>query len=237
MKPQATGLVLFLFLCTFIAYQSSRENQKLAMSSQDSIRFVILSDTHRSYEHPIPHGDVLIHAGDSELSASEMDNWATSHPHSHKIAVCGNMDSRLHRGKQELRNVTYLQDSEISISGLKIYGSPWTPEFVGIFQLGDQDEAKAVWERVPTDVDVLVSHGPPKGILDRTSRGIKVGDEALLDMVESIKPRVHCFGHVHESYGTLKTDHTIFCNAAVFNGYAPIVVDVPLDRTKPATLA
>lgn len=227
-------------LLSFVAFQtiSSHGKPKTEMSSErpHSVRFVIVSDTHRIYDHPIPAGDVLIHAGDSEFSANEMNKYMKSFPHPIKIVICGNMDYRLQREQETLQKVTYLQDSEVDISGIKVYGSPWTPEFVGVFQLEGDEAGRAVWENIPDDVDVLLTHGPPRGILDRTSRGMRVGDSELLKRVQEIKPRVHCFGHVHESYGTKAVGDTLFCNAAVFNGQPPIVIDVPTDRSKPASL-
>lgn len=208
------------------------------MSAQNShsVRFVIVSDTHRIYDHSIPAGDVLIHAGDSELTANEMGTWMKSLPHPVKVVVCGNMDYRLQREKDTLQNVVYLQDSAVDISGIRVYGSPWTPKFTGVFQLEGDKAGRDVWEKIPNDTDVLLTHGPPKGILDRTSRGIRVGDSELLKRVEQIKPRLHCFGHIHESYGTEAVGDTLFCNAAVFNGHPAIVVDVPMDKNKPAVL-
>lgn len=203
----------------------------------DSVRFVVVSDTHRIYDHEIPDGDVFIHAGDSEFTAREMSDWVKSLPHQHKVIICGNMDYRLKQGKDRLEGLTYLQDSAVNISGLTIYGSPWTPEFTGVFQLENDDEGHAIWDKVPADVDVLITHGPPKNILDRTSRGIRVGDRELLKKVEEIKPRVHCFGHIHESYGTKMVGGTLFCNGAVFNGHPPLVIDVPIDKSEPASVA
>lgn len=231
---QKAVILLGFFLVTLFSLSTPFNRTK--MTSSDSLRFVIVSDTHRSFSHPIPDGDVWIHAGDSELTASEMDSWAASLPHKHKLVVCGNMDRRLEREKHKLQNVTYLQDSHVVLSGIKVYGSPWTPEFVGVFQMESGQVAHEVWEKVPPDVDVLITHGPPKGVLDRTSRGFTVGDEHLRRVVEQIKPRLHCFGHVHESYGTMQTDDTIFCNAAVFNGKPPIVVDVPLNKNLAASV-
>ena len=74
-----------------------------------------------------------------------------------------------------------------------------------------------VWARVPTRVDVLVTHGPPMGVLDRTSRGESVGCEALAEALERIRPRLHVFGHIHESYGTLEKGGTLFVNACNCN--------------------
>jgi len=49
--------------------------------------------------------------------------------------------------------------------------------------------------------------------------------------VEEIKPRVHCFGHIHEAYGQEKRDGTLFVNASVLNLWyrpqnKPVVVDL-----------
>lgn len=203
----------------------------------DKLRLVIVSDTHRSFPDPVPAGDVLIHCGDSEWNVDELESWATAQSHAHKIVICGNMDDSLsHANSFSAENITYLQDNAVEISGVKFYGSPWTPEFVGVFQLDSYKEAKDTWKNIPVDTDVLITHGPPKGILDMTSRGGKVGDRALLDALinnSELQPRVHCFGHVHKSYGTSVQNDILFCNAAVFNGNRPIVVDLPLDRSLP----
>lgn len=234
------SVIAFLHSNTPRTTKSRPEVTTVEMSSSgdrgDNLRLVILSDTHRVYSGLIPSGDVLIHCGDSELSGSEFNAWASELDHPYKLAVGGNMDDALKHDNSNLQNVTYLQDESVIISGIKFYGSPWTPKFVGVFQLSDERAAENVWRGIPDNVDVLITHGPPAGILDRTSRGMRVGDRKLLDRVEALKPRVHCFGHIHESYGTNRSEHTVFCNAAVFNGYNPIVVDVPLDRTKQATL-
>lgn len=229
-------LTAVLFVLAVLKAPRGELESVMSTQNSNSLRFVIVSDTHRIYDHPIPAGDVLIHAGDSELEADEMDAWAKSMPHQTKVIVCGNMDYRLQRGKSVLQNVVYLQDSAIDISGVRVYGSPWTPKFTGVFQLENEKAGRSIWDRVPDDVDVLITHGPPKGILDRTSRGARVGDAELLKRVREIRPRVHCFGHIHESYGTEAGGDTLFCNAAVFNGHPPIVVDVPVDKDKPALL-
>ena len=47
----------------------------------------------------------------------------------------------------------------------------------------------------------MMTHGPPLGILDKTSHGEEVGCAHLARAVERCKPRLHCFGHIHESWG------------------------------------
>lgn len=239
MFSQITLILLATIVVVFVFIRfGERENIDDIHTMSDALRLVIVSDTHRSYTRPIPAGDVLIHCGDSELSGSELEAWAANHNHNTKIAVAGNMDGALSEKNQQkaIRGITYLQDRDLTVSGLKFYGSPWTPEFVGVFQLHNQNDAQAVWQKISSDVDVLITHGPPAGVLDRTSRGMRVGDHELLEAVDRIRPRVHCFGHIHESYGTTERNGTLFCNAAVFNGHHAIVVDVPFNRKKRAIL-
>lgn len=239
-----TAVSCFLILYFRSEPRHSASFQSLSMANTDhfsnnsngAVRLVVVSDTHRSYSKPIPHGDVLIHCGDSELSPEQLSAWLSQHGHARALAISGNMDYLNDKHDKFPSHITYLQDSATTINGLRFYGSPWTPEFVGAFQLYSNDDARKVWENVPQDVDVLITHGPPAGILDRTSRGKRVGDRMLADAVLKAKPRVHCFGHIHESYGTLRQNGTLYCNAAVFNGHPPLVIDVPRDRPQQAVL-
>jgi Icc-related predicted phosphoesterase len=87
------------------------------------------------------------------------------------------------------------------------------------------------WALIPEGTDVLITHGPPFGILDWTARGERVGCEDLLEAVRRVKPRLHVFGHIHEGYGEHEQDGTRFVNASICTeAYqptnAPIVVDV-----------
>jgi Icc-related predicted phosphoesterase len=102
----------------------------------------------------------------------------------------------------------YLCDSGTEFGGLKIYGSPWTPEFFQwAFMKKRGPELKAVWDKIPDDVDILITHGPPYGILDKvdlSSRGDEfkhAGCEDLLRRLEDIKPKLHVFGHIHSDGG------------------------------------
>lgn len=117
--------------------------------------------------------------------------------------------------------------------------SPYQPEFYDwAFNLpADSPEIKQVWAKIPNDVDVLITHGPPAGILDQTFDGLHVGCKQLLERVKQIKPRLHVFGHIHEGYGRVEQDSTIFVNASTCSlrykpTQVPIVVDVPVKTTK-----
>jgi Icc-related predicted phosphoesterase len=77
---------------------------------------------------------------------------------------------------------------------------------------------------IPSDTDILITHGPPFGILDDTERGEKVGCEDLIDIIQTrVRPRLHVFGHIHEAYGQKQVKDTLFVNASMVNlAYRPV---------------
>ncbi len=189
------------------------------------MKIVAISDTHALHRHLIvPDGDVLIHAGDitrkgdlSELA--DFNGWLGSLPQQYKIVIAGNHDLCFENqpkiAREILSNCIYLQDEEITISGIKFYGSPWQPWYQNwAFNLPKGKEIRQKWNLIPTDTDVLITHGPPYQIRDRLKQGMCVGCEELLTIVKKIKPQIHIFGHIHEGYGIVKIDETQFVNAS-----------------------
>jgi len=73
------------------------------------------------------------------------------------------------------------------------------------------------WKKIPKNVDVLITHTPPFGILDKTKSGINAGCEDLLREIERIKPKVHIFGHIHDGYGMIEKNGIKYINAASWN--------------------
>lgn len=213
-------------------------------------RLVFLSDTHNSNERIIvPEGDILIHSGDAtnrgqidEITA--FNDWFSSLPHKHKIFVAGNHDwlfEKRPKYAQSLlcQNIIYLQDSCVEIEGLKIYGAPWQPNFFDwAFQFKTAEEMAAKWRLIPFDIDVLLTHGPPNGILDAVSRGAWIentGCGELIKRIDEIAPfgklKLHAFGHIHCGYGTAERNGVRFVNASVCDEEylpvnPPIVVDL-----------
>jgi predicted phosphodiesterase len=208
------------------------------------MRIVVVSDTHNLHHRiSIPEGDVLVHCGDmlgrgslAELEA--FDRFLAGLPHRHKVVIAGNHDWCFEQEPQEarsrVRHATYLQDESVVIEGMKFYGSPWQPWFFDwAFNLERGEPLRRVWASIPEDTDVLVTHGPPQGILDLTTRGESVGCEALRARVEELLTPLHLFGHIHEAYGTERRGKTLFVNAStctVF--YQPLQPPVVLDRTE-----
>ncbi|MDX2368351.1 MAG: metallophosphatase domain-containing protein [Colwellia sp.] len=203
------------------------------------LKCVAIADTHGMYnEIEIPDGDVLIHAGDitrhgklSELN--DFNDWLGEQPHKHKIIIAGNHDWCFERQKEAslkiLTNAVYLEDQSIVIEGHNFYGSPWQPTFQNwAFNLERGKAIQKKWDLISNDIDVLITHGPVFGILDKIFSGENVGCENLLSKVEEIKPKVHVCGHIHEGYGEVVCQGIKFINASVTNVHyqptnAPIV--------------
>jgi predicted phosphohydrolase len=205
------------------------------------MRIVCLSDTHDLHrELQVPDGDLLLHAGDATMKGTPaqieaFDRWLGTLPHPHKVLIAGNHDWAFERtpalARGLIRNARYLEDEETAVGGLRIWGSPWQPWFFDwAFNLERGPAIAAKWALIPDGIDVLVTHGPPLGILDRTSRGEDVGCADLLAAVQRVRPRVHVFGHIHEGYGTLERDGTRFVNASnCTERYRPVQPPIVVD--------
>lgn len=211
-------------------------------------KIVAISDTHLHFPE-IPDGDILIHSGDFSFLGTEKDcidfnAWLGTLPHKHKICVPGNHDWLAYREpkrfKDIMTNAVVLINEEVTIEGLRIYGSPYTPEFGDWAYMYKKKNAKALWDMIPEGIDVLVTHGPPKGILDEVlefnslTGEIEVrwcGCPELYNRVMDIKPKVHFFGHIHENQGCLVQNGINFINASIMNKRynainKPTVIDI-----------
>ncbi|MCA9708684.1 MAG: metallophosphatase domain-containing protein [Myxococcales bacterium] len=209
------------------------------------MRLVCVADTHLFHESlpPVPAGDVLIHAGDL-LRAGTMTeleratSWLGSLPHPHKLVIAGNHDWCFARTPGPARAMigevaTYLEDSEVTLDGVRVWGSPWQPEFFRwAFNLPRGAPLAAKWAMVPSGVDVLVTHGPPRGFGDRTVGGPQ-GCDDLRTALERIAPALHLFGHIHEDGGLWSQQGTTIANVTTWECMrAATVIDYdPRTRT------
>lgn len=189
------------------------------------MRIVCLSDTHGLHSQvEVPAGDLLLHGGDltrrgglEELA--EAADWLRSLPHPDKVLIGGNHDFCLEqqpeKARQLLHGLHYLEDEFCHCQGLKIYGSPWQPWFHDwAFNLRRGEQLRKVWAKIPSDADIVVTHGPPQGILDRCFDGRQVGCQDLRERLEAVRPRLHVFGHIHEAYGQQEVGNTLYVNAS-----------------------
>jgi len=217
-------------------------------------KFVLISDTHTKHRQlNMPEGDILIHCGDitytGELDViQDFNKWLGELNYKHTIVIFGNHElkwpQRSFEYKQTiLSNAIYLEDSEITIDGIKFYGSPWQPYFFSWAWNFPENKkeykefAINTWNKIPDDVDVLITHGPPYGILDKTNTPNQnedphVGCKYLLKRVNELKNlKLHIMGHLHESRNLIKINNTIFVNASTLDeNYdivrEPIVIDL-----------
>lgn len=204
---------------------------------------VAISDTHNLANGvAIPDGDVLLHAGDLSMEGTSPElaraaQWlgALRERYDAVIAIPGNHDFGAEndpdetRSLFEARGITWLVDEPAEIGGVRFYGSPWQPWFYDwAFNFPRDDggaQARETWARIPAETDVLITHGPPSGILDVTwPREQHVGCPHLLEAIRA-RPRIraHVFGHIHEAYGTLREGETLFVNASTCDRrYEPV---------------
>jgi Icc-related predicted phosphoesterase len=208
------------------------------------MKITFISDTHAKHNQvtsSLPGGDVLIHAGDISnkgyrTEIQDFIKWfSTIENYTHKIFIAGNHDFgcqdevlavqellRLNPGSEYLYDDMFLIGDESADYDdmVKVWGSPWQPEFYNwAFNLPRQGaELKEVWNMIPSDVDILITHGPPYGHLDYVAYSKQnVGCELLRDRIDLIKPKIHVFGHIHSSYGYKFDGTTHFFNVAVLD--------------------
>src|ERR1035437_7778511 len=207
------------------------------------LTIVCMSDTpelHRELD--VPHGDILIHAGDLTMfskSASailDFNEWLGDLPHRWKILIPGNHEFFLEGDPSRRRlisNATVLINEGVEVAGLKIWGSPVTPLYGGAFGLSSPADRTRLYAENPEDVDILVTHGPPYGILDQSPGTLHhTGCPQLLEAVTRLKPGLHVFGHEHGAHGLVSIDDTLLVNAALLGpdgdlDASPIVLRMP----------
>ena len=202
-----------------------------------------ISDTHTYHGLlKVPEGiDMVIHSGDatnprdpysSEQEMLDFLRWFSSLPIKHKVFVAGNHDLCVERNLitkiDFMKNgIVYLENDYTEVEGIKIWGSPFTPTFGQGWAFNKKRSAlHDIWKEIPDDVDIVVVHGPPKGILDLAYHQLNCiefcGDEALRKRMYLLKPKLCLFGHIHNNEdiinaGTMKLSNhdTIYSNGSV----------------------
>jgi Icc-related predicted phosphoesterase len=194
------------------------------------MKFIIISDTHGQHKNlTLPKGDVIIHAGDISQRGKESEiidflNWFKDLDFKYKIFIAGNHDFFFEETSEKdiqkiiPENIIYLCDSGVEVENIKIWGSPITPWFYDwAFNRPRGAQIAHHWQLIPIDTDILITHGPAFGKLDKTTRGENVGCEDLLHSIDKIKPKVHICGHIHEGYGQTTSSKTKFINASLLD--------------------
>jgi predicted phosphodiesterase len=220
------------------------------------MKITFISDTHNQHkkiEKDLPGGDLIIHSGDISSMGHfhEIKSFLTWYNYlpgyKYKVFISGNHDFGFQKFPEEVRellerypNIKYLEDNGFTIfdniggeNGVKIWGTPWQPWFYDwAFNLPrDGEELKAKWDMIPEDTDILITHGPPKYVLDVVERRTEhLGCELLTERLKVVKPKIHIFGHIHSGRGKFENNGTIFVNGSVLDeqyqyNYKPISID------------
>ena len=214
------------------------------------MKVTLISDTHTKHKQlngDLPGGDLLIHAGDFMSSgyvlseATEFFEWFDAiDNYDTKILIAGNHDRLMENDPEKMtgiltgyKTIEYLQDEECVLyfdgpngdfpeDNVRIYGSPWQPEFYNwAFNLPrNGEELKAKWDAIPTNTDILITHGPAFGTLDDVEgrRGQHLGCELLAEHINTVaRPKIHVCGHIHSGYGYYFDGQTHYFNASILN--------------------
>ena len=223
------------------------------ISNTYGLKIFHTSDLHGNHEQLVfdKDVDVMIISGDStnyhdeEMNKVEWDSfieWYSNIPIPIKIYVPGNHDCYVYHNTKKAKkqcedgNIELLIKRSIKVNGLNIYGDPTTPEYGYWYFMAQRDKMYKHWSVIPEDVDILVTHGPPKGILDVSPRpggAIELtGDTALLNRIENLRTlKLNCFGHIHDNRvlnntGILYRNGVYYSNAAaVKDGQMGVVVN------------
>jgi Icc-related predicted phosphoesterase len=178
-----------------------------------------ISDTHTYHNQlTIPEGvAIVIFSGDcsnprdpyhNEPEVRGFIDWFSALPIPHKVFVAGNHDTSIEIGfvtkaDFEDKGIHYLENTHVTIEGFKIFGSPLTPSFGQGWAFNkERHKLDRIWNKViDIDTDIIVTHGPPKGMLDmgidRQNIMEFCGCKSLLNVVKVINPKLMLFGHIH----------------------------------------
>jgi len=202
------------------------------------MKITLISDTHNKHKfvtNDLPGGDLLIHAGDIssmgyEHEIREFCKWFNNiDNYTHKVFIAGNHDWGFQNNVEIVKeildfyeNITYLQDNSTLLGEdmVSVYGSPWQPEFYNwAFNLPRQGvELKEKWDNIPNNTDILITHGPAYGYVDKViGRTENLGCELLTERIRELKPKIHVCGHIHTGYGYTFDGDTHYINASVLN--------------------
>jgi Icc-related predicted phosphoesterase len=213
--------------------------------NNEVIRIVLTGDTHEKHRDlTVPPGDLLIHVGDITNFSKrpeviqDVNTWLGAQPHPYKVLIPGNHDFALEdpTSRGMIDNAVVLINESIEVMGLKIWGSPTTPMRDGAFGTPDDRERARIFSLIPDNTDIVITHGPPLGLLDQTMTSKEhLGCVQLLNAVCRVRPTLHVFGHVHAGHGTTTFADILFVNASLAGpdgslSHPPTVVDVEMPK-------
>lgn len=208
------------------------------------MKITCISDTHNKQQYidtrAFVNTDILIHAGDftSNGNASQTLSflqWYSDLNVPHKILVAGNHDfsacsETFPSMLAQFPSITYLRNSSVTIDGLVIWGSPYSNIFGRWAFMADDIELADIWEQIPANTNIVITHGPAYGIGDlidndyEPGRDKHVGSQSLRLRLEKLKKlKLHVTGHIHTGYGTYFTGKHITINGAQLDDHYQLI--------------
>lgn len=182
-----------------------------------------ISDLH-GYFPDIPECDLLLLGGDycptrnldqeRRFMQGDFSDWLKGIKARYIVGIAGNHDFILQHDKELAKGLPwiYLEDEEINLEGVRIYGSPWTPKFYDWAFMESDYLLKKRYENIPSGLDILLTHGPAYRHLDVTQNGSRAGSFSLWERMKEVKPDSHVFGHIHEARGVMDENSMRFYN-------------------------
>jgi len=195
------------------------------------MKIVAFSDLHGQHsrkltkwfmEHP---ADILLFAGDLQLNnfddGSFFLQWLNTLPYRHKICIFGNHDGNYNytiEKSKKYNNIIFLNNESITIEGIKIWGSPYSVQFGNWWFMESEEKLAKIYDDIPDDTNILMTHTPAFGILDRTIEGINVGSMQLCNRIAKLHNlKYHISAHIHEAAGTKNFNGITYINPSILD--------------------
>lgn len=199
------------------------------------MKIVIISDTHTMHKglenkFELPNADTIIHCGDitglgTEHTVREFLKWFNNlNQYKYKIFIAGNHDWLFEISPtlakdvvEEYENIIYLEDNGVKLDGIKFWGTPVSKPFLNWAFNRPEEKLEQHWKAIPDDTDILITHSAPYKIMDYGPiTDHNTGSPSLYrEVIERIKPTIHCFGHIHNGYGIYNHESGVkFINAS-----------------------
>ncbi|KAJ6616515.1 Metallo-dependent phosphatase-like protein [Mycena sp. CBHHK59/15] len=214
-KPDSSAWTRFVLLSDTHAHIFPVPDGDVLLHAGDLTRHGTRRDLRRTMEwlYALPHPLKIIIAGNRDFALDRPwydVNWKRTQPKAEEPVwePPDGIMTLLNGPRAVAANVVYLQDEQhkfrVREGGKEwsVFGSPKTPNFgtrVRAFGYNSVD-SPAVVSTFP-QTDILLTHGPPHGVLDLTSQDTCAGCPALAARLPALRPRLHAFGHIHEARG------------------------------------